>query len=145
MTKILGVDYGLRRLGVAISDERWKIALPLTTIDRNDIDFISALRRIITEHNVCRIVIGLPIALSGDESKMSIIARKFAEDVYQLGVEVVFQDERLTSTEARKTILSFGEKPSRRKADVDRIAATLILQTYLDSIAIEHNASKTNT
>ncbi len=130
---ILGIDYGTRKMGIAVSDDNCKIALPLTTIRGGDTKFLMAIEKIIVQRDIKKIVIGLPINLSGDESSMSKIVKDFAEKLKSLKIEIVLLDERLTSVQAERIIHEIGEKPSRKKSKVDRIAATLILQNYLDS------------
>ena len=139
MARILGIDYGEKRMGISISDERRKIALPLETICGEDEIFLQRVGMLIAQHNICEIVIGLPLNLSGDESPMSVKVRDFARRIGSFGVRISFVDERLTTVEAERALRELGTEPSKNRERLDIIAATLILQTYLDTVNISEN------
>ncbi len=131
----MALDVGSRRIGVAISDPLGITAQGLNTIQRqNKRRDLEALRRLLAEYQIREVVVGLPLRLSGAEGTQSEKMRLFADDLCRhLGVIVHLWDERWTSTEAnrllRETDLSIGK---RAKA-VDRMAATLILQSWLEA------------
>jgi putative Holliday junction resolvase len=130
MERILGIDYGERRVGLAMSDELGITAQGLDTFDRKTGDFFSHLEGLFAHYVVGEVVVGLPVSMSGRPSTTSRSAEAMAEQIRRrFGVPVVLWDERLSSAEARRTL-----KGSRApKNAVDRVAAVLILQSYLDS------------
>lgn len=121
---ILGLDYGEKRVGLAISDPEDRIALKYKTILLEDAEqLLEELKKVCQEEEVKRVVIGLPISLSGQDSKQTKAVREFAEYVrIKLNLDVQLEDERLTSVEAERT----------QAKDIDEESARLILQTYLD-------------
>ncbi|MDD5627168.1 MAG: Holliday junction resolvase RuvX [Patescibacteria group bacterium] len=122
---ILGLDYGEKRVGLAISDPEDRIALKYKTILLEDARelLLEELKKVCQEEEVKRVVIGLPISLSGQDSKQTKAVREFAEYVrMKLNLDVQLEDERLTSVEAERT----------QAKDIDEESARLILQTYLD-------------
>ena len=134
--RVLGLDLGQVRIGVALSDPLGCTAQPLRVLKRvgprKDHHAIAELAR---EHEVQTIVVGLPLQLSGDESEGSASARESSEKLKQRlpKVELVLWDERLTTVEAERSMVSGNVRRSRRKQIVDALAAVLILQNYLDS------------
>jgi len=132
VTRILGIDYGTRRIGLAISDGLGITARPLEVVARSDLE--RALRRIDEEYGIERVVLGLPTGLGGSEGASAAAARELgAEAAEILGVEVVFIDERFTSRMAESALLESGMKRRDRKETIDKVAAAIILQTYLDA------------
>jgi putative Holliday junction resolvase len=135
-SRVLGVDLGDARIGLAISDPLGLIAQPLETLDcvgpKKDVQRVAARAR---ELEVGVIVVGLPLLMSGEDGTRSLAAREFAQQLERRVGEtrVVLQDERLTTVQAERTMISDGVRRRRRKATVDPIAAALILQGYLDS------------
>lgn len=131
MTRILGVDYGTKRIGLAISDGLGLTARPLDVVSRGQLP--AALRRIANEYEVDRVVVGLPTGLSGKEGTSAEGARTLGAQIGEtLGVDVEYVDERFTSKLAESALLESGMKRSDRKVTVDKVAAAIILQTYLD-------------
>ena len=135
MTRILGIDYGERRIGLAISDPTHVIAQPLTTLILDDSEaFWDKLAEVITEQEVEAIVVGYPKTLQGTSSRQTEVVDRF---IIQLQERYLFPvkrfDERLTSVAARKALIQQGVKTGHQKAAVDRTAAALLLQDYLDS------------
>ncbi len=131
--RILALDAGSRRVGVAISDELHMIASPITTIDlqRGGWDKLIA---IIEEYDPEFVLIGLPTGLSGREGPQAAAVRRFAEKVRELtGRKTRFHDERLTSFMAEQTLIGSGRKSKQRKQHIDAVAAALILQSFLDA------------
>lgn len=137
MRRILAIDYGERRVGVAISDPSATIAQPLTVLRRRPGKRapVQALADLAAEHDVEHIVIGLPLTLAGDDSDWTREVRAFgAKLAERTGIGVTLADERLTSVAAERAVRSVGLKRSQReqKERVDAAAAMLILQAYLD-------------
>jgi putative Holliday junction resolvase len=135
MGRILGFDFGLKRIGVAISDPSRTIASPLETIERKDTQQDARrLARLVHEHEAERLVVGLPIHTTGRESQLARLARewgRWAAEVTRLPVS--FIDERYTSIEAEDLMLQSGLKRQKRKALRDQLAARILLQDYLDA------------
>jgi putative holliday junction resolvase len=131
--RILAIDYGTLRLGLAISDEMQSTARPLTVLKRtNRRELLRNLRKICSDYGVARILVGHPVYLSGDSSPMAEEASKFAARLRkELSLDVELADERLTTWEARQTIHESGL--SRRKSiPVDDVAAAVLLREYLN-------------
>jgi putative holliday junction resolvase len=135
--RVLGIDFGTKRIGLALSDPTATIAQPLPTLARRAGKRapVQALADLVRAQDVAEIVIGLPLALSGEETDWTTEVRDFGAKLAQRsGVSVSFLDERMTSVQAEKTVRSLGLKRSEReqKTRVDAAAALLILQAYLD-------------
>ncbi len=131
--RLLGVDHGDRRIGLALSDPMPMIASPLKTILVNsNQDAINAILDIVKEYDIVLVVIGLPIGMKGNETAQTKHVQKFADDLVENGIKVAMQDERLTSVSAKKSIIEQNKKPSKEKGLVDQIAAAIILQQYID-------------
>jgi len=137
--RILGVDYGERRIGLALSDPTGILAHPLPTLQRRrgKRPPVAALARLAEENEVTAIVLGLPLTPAGDESDWTREVRSFGDALGErTGLSVAFMDERMTSLQAERAVRSMGLPKQRReeKGRVDAAAAVLILQAYLDSI-----------
>ena len=132
---MLGIDYGERRIGLALSDPMGIIAKPLKVIDRKKSnDYISEILNTSEEKKAKIIVVGLPLTLRGTKSKQTEIVQKFIDELIQLGtIPVVPVDERLSSIAAIKSLQEQGVKTGHAKGRVDETAAAIILQEYLDS------------
>ncbi len=133
--RLFGIDYGTRRVGVAVSDLFQKLASPLHNYERNggqaDEHFF---RKLADEYEAVGLVVGLPIHLSGDESEKSREARRYASWLSKVTkLPVAFQDERFTSAEAEAMLLQAELTKKQRKARIDKLAAQLLLQAWLDS------------
>lgn len=130
--RVLGLDPGERRVGVAVSDPLGITAQGLDTIDlRSQPDLLAAVKRLVTDYDVRRIVVGHPVSMSGRPNESSKRAEALARRIErETGVAVTLWDERLSSREARRVLAGRRAK----KSTVDRVAAVLILQTYLDSV-----------
>jgi len=134
--RLLGVDWGERRIGLALSDESQTLAQPLATLTRRTgkrfpmKDLLAQLER----HRVHGIVVGLPLEASGAEGEPARAARALAEDIARRsGRPVELVDERFTTARVRRAVHEMGGKTRGRAGDVDALAATLLLQHYLDS------------
>lgn len=131
---LLGIDYGTKRVGVAVSDREQKFSSPLHNLDRQGIQADARyFRRLTEEYRPVGIVVGLPIHLSGDESEKSREARRYADWLASVtGLPFAFQDERFTSFQAERLLLEAELTKKKRKARIDKLAAQILLQTYLD-------------
>ena len=133
MMKVIGIDFGLSKVGLAISDPSGIIALPLKVIRyKNKEDLLSELKDISKEKNVNKCVIGYPISMNYKENEMTKIIDIFKQDMENMNFEVILEDERLSSEYAKKIMIEQDVKVSRNKEMVDLTAASIILQTYLD-------------
>ncbi len=135
MTRVLGIDFGTRRVGAAVSDPGRSIATPLEVYERRDWSRDAAhYRHLVREHDIDRIVVGLPLHTGGGESESSALARRWgAWLARETGVAVFFYDERYTTVEADEVLRSAGFKLKVRQARRDMLAARLLLQNYLDA------------
>ncbi len=132
--RVLGLDPGERRIGVALSDATGIIAQPHMVIDRRRHDLAATLRTLYEEHEVGTVVVGLPVSLSGEEGTAARRARAFGAKVEDiLGCQVVYQDERFTTVQAEDALLEAGMRRVERREKRDKIAAALMLQAYLDA------------
>ncbi|MBR0385474.1 MAG: Holliday junction resolvase RuvX [Erysipelotrichaceae bacterium] len=137
MNKILGLDLGAKTCGVALSDALGMIASPVKTIRFEEDDYETACDRvveIIDENEVRTVVLGLPRHMNGDigiRGEISIQFKQMLEEARD--VEVILQDERLTTVSAQKTMIASNMNRSKRHQMIDAMAAVMILQDYLDS------------
>ncbi|EER21837.1 MULTISPECIES: Holliday junction resolvase RuvX [spotted fever group] len=135
---LIAIDYGSKKLGIALSNQERSIAMPLNTITEiNKKIVITSLLNIIEKYKVCGVVIGLPIDMSGAVTEQTNIVMKFAEELAEsinLPIPVYLQDERLTTKAANNFLKSFGVKRKDRNNNDDAVAASMILETVLDSI-----------
>jgi len=132
--RILGLDYGEKRIGIAVSDPLNIIARSLGVIP-NDADTIKTVGNYVRQYAVSLIVIGMPYTLKGETSRKGNEVLVFARTLQEaVGVKVEMVDERFTSRIARQTMLMMGttKKQRRQKHRVDEMASALILQSYLD-------------
>jgi len=132
--RLLGVDHGDRRIGLALSDPIPIIASPLKTLTVNiHQDAINEIIALIEEHEVVLVVIGLPIGMKGQNTLQTKHVNKFADELTTNGIKVAFQDERLTSVSAKRSLLEQNKKASKNKGLVDQTAAAILLQQYIDT------------
>ncbi len=133
--RVAGVDYGTLRIGIAMTDPDRTIATPYENYTRQGRDAEAALfRRIVEEERVKLFVVGLPVHLSGDESPISLEARRFGRWLEETtGVPVEYFDERFTSTEAERFLLAAKMTKKRRKERMDKLAAQIMLAGWLES------------
>ena len=133
MGRILGIDYGDRRVGIALSDPLKIIASPLDTLlIRSDEDLLVQLKELIAEYDIEVIVIGLPIGMKGNETKQTLHVKSFSEKSGQFKLPVFLEDERLSSVSAKKSLHLQNIKTGHEKGQVDKVAASILLQQYLD-------------
>ena len=133
--RLLGVDYGSVRVGLAVSDPDRIIASPLATYPRRDAEQDARyFRDLAAAEGVVGLVVGLPVHMSGEEGQKAAEARAFGRWLGELtGLPVVFWDERYTSAEAERHLLAAGLTNKRRKDRRDRVAAQVLLQGYIDA------------
>ncbi len=134
MDRIIGIDYGRKRTGLATSDPLCIFASPLDTVPTAKI--IDYLKTYSEKETIVRFVIGMPVNMDGTPSEAAADAKTFIPQLEKAfpGIPVDMEDERFTSVLAHRAMIDGGMKASRRrdKAEVDRISASIILQTYLD-------------
>ncbi len=136
MSRLMGVDYGERRIGLALSDPTRTIASPLTTLTRRSGKRPpwAELERLVHEHEVSGFVVGLPLDLEGRETAWTAEVRAFGDQLQRrTGRPVQWQDERLSSVSAERAVRSSGLRRTQReeKGRVDETAAAIILRGYL--------------
>lgn len=130
----MGIDFGKARIGIALSDPLSIIASPFQTYVRvsfeKDLKYLSNL---IKEKNIDTVVFGLPLQMDGEEGQMAKDTRFFADSLKEHNnVKIVFEDERLTSVEAEELLINANVKRKERKMLIDKIAAQIILEQYLE-------------
>lgn len=138
MGRVLGIDFGERRIGLALSDPTRVIATPLPTLQRRagKRPPVAAILDIVVSHEVDQLVVGLPLTLEGEESDWTRAVRSFGERLGERsGLPVAYLDERMTSVRAERAVRSLGlpKHERERKERVDAAAAVLILQAFLDA------------
>jgi putative Holliday junction resolvase len=133
--RILGLDIGKRRIGVAVSDELGFLARPVQTLQSVSLNVdVKRITELAQELGAEMIIVGDPLHMSGDPSTMSNRARKFGETLQAVsGLAVEYIDERLTSVEAERILLDQGVHPRKVREQIDAVAASVILQSYLNS------------
>ena len=133
--RTMGLDVGTKTVGVAVSDGLGLTAQAITTVRRTSLKAdLAALTELAREHEVSRVVVGLPLNMDGSEGPRAEASRKFAEAVGQaLGVPVEFWDERLSTVAAERTLLEADHTRARRRQVIDQVAAQFILQGWLDA------------
>lgn len=133
--RILALDLGKKRIGLALSDQLGITAQGLDTMERTGRrDDVEALRRLAVQHGVTLILIGDPLNMSGTPSRQGDYTRDFARELeYKTGLPVKFWDERWTSREAERVLRGSGIAHSERKPAIDRLSAVILLQSFLDS------------
>lgn len=129
MSKILGIDYGSKRIGLALGDEEYRIALPFDIVENNQ-GLIGELRRIIDSEEIYRMVVGIPLGMNGKETQKTVEVQGFIDLLEQnFNMPIITEDERLSSKLADQLFREY-----KQKYDRDAVAAMVILQGYLDKI-----------
>lgn len=136
--RIMGLDYGSKTVGVAISDELEITAQPVETIERKSENklrrTLARIEEIIDEYGVSFVVLGYPKNMDNTEGFRAQATEEFREKLERrTGLEVVLQDERLSTVESERVLMQSGVRRENRKAYVDKMAAAVILQGYLDA------------
>ena len=133
MGRILGVDYGDSRIGLALSDPLKMIASPFKTIrNEGNEKCLQSLKAIINENEVEAVVVGLPIGMKGQETAQTKKVREFADSLSVLNLPIYLEDERLSSVSAEKSMIIQKIKTGHNKGMIDQRAAAILLQQFLD-------------
>ena len=137
--RLMGLDVGDRRIGVAVSDALGLTAQPVLTLVRtNRRQDVKSLKRLIRKYGCGEIVVGNPLYMSGDQSPQAVKAQSFAAILREeMGLPVHLWDERLTTTEAHRHLHAAGRAATEHRAIVDQVAAVLILQSFLDAKRVQ--------
>lgn len=141
MARILGLDVGERRIGVAISDPEGRIAVPLRIVDRASAE--RAITEIARAEQISLIVLGLPLSMDGSVGMQARLVQAFGENLARVaGLPIEYWDERLSSVQAQRASgpprKRAASGPRRRRAPADDIAAAIVLQSYLDRQRAQH-------
>jgi putative holliday junction resolvase len=141
MGRVLGIDYGSRRVGLAISDPLRITAQPYANWrNADETELIVRIGRLVLEESIDLVVVGYPLTLKGTKSRQSSATERFASSLSKAcPASVVLWDERLTTVQAHRTLHLLGKQPSRSRERVDVIAAALMLQSYLDGHSESHS------
>ncbi len=133
--RIIALDYGDSRIGVAISDELCITSLPLTTIDNSGFeDVLERIEGLIDKYDVEEIVVGLPLHMDGSSGERVEVTREFVSRLRQkISVPIFLFDERLSSAEVERVLLEADLSREKRRQKKDKLAASLILRRYLES------------
>jgi putative Holliday junction resolvase len=133
--RVLALDLGKRRIGLALSDELGITAQGLETLERSNIrEDLTRLAKLASDKNVALILMGNPLHMNGREGRQTQYTRDFAERLHTAtGLPVEFRDERLTTVEAERVLRLSGISIQKRAKAVDRLAAVILLESYLDS------------
>ncbi|MBT5420859.1 MAG: Holliday junction resolvase RuvX [Candidatus Cloacimonetes bacterium] len=130
--RLMGIDYGEVRIGLALSDPLQIISQPLKVIGNNG-DTFSEINKIVKSEEVGKIILGLPQNLSGEDTKKTIEVREFAEILKsKVDVPLIFWDERYTSVEANEELKQMGYTIAESRKVVDKVAASIILKSYME-------------
>ena len=136
----MSIDYGDKRVGIALSDPMHTISYPLCVINRkNDLDLINEIFKLISEKQVEKIIIGLPLSMSGSYSNQTKKVVLFKDVLFKeltnksLNIDIDTVDERLSSVSAKNIMIQQGIKTGHNKGKIDELSAAIILQEYLDS------------
>ena len=137
--RILALDLGKKRIGLALSDPLGITAQGLPTLERTNIrQDLGALAELVEKNEVTLLLVGHPLHMSGREGRQAEYARDFAEKLAQrTGVEARLWDERLTTVEAQRVLKESGISIEKRARAVDKLAAMILLESYLDRVAHE--------
>lgn len=143
MKRIMGIDCGAARIGVALSDELQMLAHPAETISiAKTTDPAGRIGAIVREKNVERIIVGLPRHMNGSEGESAAQARAFAEKLRAIvSCEVRTWDERLSTVAAARALQAAGKSSRQTRGYIDQVAAQMLLQSYLDSLPCNRGAS----
>ena len=133
MGRALGIDFGTKRVGLALSDRSNIIASPYRTLNYvSEKDLITQLETIISKNDIEILVLGLPINMKGEDTAQTMKVRNFKEMLSTLRIPIVYEDERLSSVSAINSLMLQNVKTGHNKPEIDKTAAAIILQQYLD-------------
>ena len=144
MGRFLAIDYGSKRVGLAISDPTKKIAKAYKTITNDSLDaLLLCIKNEIKINSVEKIILGLPIGMNGKNTSQTELVLKFNDILKNfLSIPVVLEDERLTSLHAKKSLVFQGFKTTSNKENIDSTAAALLLQNYINKSIFNANKAK---
>jgi putative Holliday junction resolvase len=133
--RVMALDYGDRRIGIALSDPLGVSAQPLLTLERRSrADDFDRLTRLVREHEVSRVVVGLPLGMDGSRGERVRLTELFMERVRKAtGLPVEAWDERLTTVQAERALIESDVRRQRRRSVIDQAAAVILLQSWLDA------------
>ena len=132
--RVMALDIGEKRIGVAISDTDARVASPLTVLPGPTSAALSALKRLVEDYEIGAVIVGLPLTFAGEEGPQSLKVRDEVSILGSaLGLPMTFVDERLSSAEAKRSMGDAGLSDRKQRGKLDMVAAAIILQTYLDS------------
>ena len=133
MNRFIGIDFGMSKVGLAISDPSKIISMPLKVLRyKNPKNLIEDLQIIATENNVDTFVVSYPLNMNNEKNEMTSLVDNFKDKLIDLGFKVFLQDERLSSESAKKIMHEQNIKTGNNKEQIDLIASTIILQSFLD-------------
>jgi len=133
MNRFIGIDFGMSKVGLAISDPSRIISMPLKVLRyKNSKNLIDDLQAIALENNVDTFVVGYPLNMNNEKNEMTSLVDNFKDELIALGFKVFLQDERLSSESAKKIMHEQNIKTGNNKEKIDLIASTIILQAFLD-------------
>jgi len=136
LARFLGIDPGERRIGVALSDTIGMIAQPHDVLDRRSVDAVAAIKDLCVEYEVGTVVVGLPRSLSGEEGPAAVKARELGAAIEAAtGCDIEYCDERFTTVQAESALVEGGMRRRKRRETVDKVAAAVMLQGFLDGRA----------
>ena len=128
---LLGIDYGEKYFGIAISDENEKFAIPINPIEKSK-DIIEQIKKLVDEYKPNKIIMGLPISLKGEKGKLAQKIIEFSNILSsKLNIKVELYDERFSTKYSEKTLISIGMKREKRKKINNSISAAIILDDYI--------------
>lgn len=136
MGRLLAIDYGEKRLGLAISDPNQIISKPLKTLILSDSQHIyNELEKIISDYEIQKLIIGLPVGMNGKNTQQTRKVEAFREFLQnKIDIPIILFDERLSSVSAKKSLISQGVKTGHNKSKIDQTAAAIFLQHFLDTL-----------
>lgn len=133
MMRIVGLDHGAKRIGVAVGDTETGMAFARSAIKRRNLSHdLAMVGGLCSREGAGLVVVGLPLNMDGSEGDQAAVARAFGAAVERIGLKIAYEDERLTSWEAGRRLAEAGRRPRRGSGELDSTAARLILQQYLD-------------
>lgn len=143
MERMLGIDYGEKRIGLAVCDPSGTVATPWRVVEvTSNSAALNALVEAVAESKAKRVVIGLPIRMNGQEGPAAEKARALGERLAaRISIPIVYWDERFSTLSAQQVLIAGGARRDKRKQVVDKLAAQIILQDYLDAAAFQANDS----
>ncbi len=134
--RILAIDYGDRRIGLAVSDPLGITAQELETVKVSKNYHFLRIKKVVEEKKIKKILLGMPLNMDGTRGERVCKTEKFAEKLKKyIDIPIIMKDERLTTVEAKKTLIFLGQKTGKNKEKIDRLSAVLLLETYLENIS----------